>query len=205
MSFLLSEGMNYHIDNDIPIRESVYRPGSKSFFAFILEAKKAYRAGLIEADEYDHDLLTSDIGEYGEFNGGFVPLDYPIPVELDESVDNVDNIEEKRKRKRKRKKKKSGTLYKGRKVKLNKPQRNSGSSGGKYVVYVRNPKTKKVKKLTFGSREMSVKLKDPKRRKSFVARHKCKETKDKMSKRYWACRIGRYPHLFGGKQKYTWW
>ena len=32
-----------------------------------------------------------------------------------------------------------------------------------------------------------------------------KETKDKMSKRYWACRIGRYPHLFGGKTRYTWW
>ena len=191
MSFLLSEGMNYHIDNDIPIRESVYRPGSKSFFAFILEAKKAYHSGLIEADEYDHDLLTSDIGEYGEYNGGFVPLDYPIPADLDDLNENVDNLDE--------------AEYQGRKVKLNKPKRNSGSSGGKYVVYVRNPKTKKVKKITFGSREMSVKLKDPKRRKSFVARHKCKETKDKMSKRYWACRIGRYPHLFGGKQKYTWW
>ena len=191
MSFLLSEGMNYHIDNDIPIRESVYRPGSKSFFTFILEAKKAYRTGLIEADEYDHDLLTSDIGEYGEYNGGFVPLDYPIPADLDDLNENVDNLDE--------------AEYQGRKVKLNKPKRNSGSSGGKYVVYVRNPKTKKVKKITFGSREMSVKLNDPKRRKSFVARHKCKETKDKMSKRYWACRIGRYPHLFGGKQKYTWW
>ena len=191
MSFLLSEGMNYHIDNDIPIRESVYRPGSKSFFAFILEAKRAYRSGLIEADEYDHYLFTSDIGEYGEYNGGFVPLDYPIPADLDDLNENVDNLDE--------------AEYQGRKVKLNKPKRNSGSSGGKYVVYVRNPKTKKVKKITFGSREMSVKLKDPKRRKSFVARHKCKETKDKMSKRYWACRIGRYPHLFGGKQKYTWW
>ena len=100
---LLSEGLNYHIKNDMPIRESVYRPGSESFFSFIIEAKRAYMQGLFEVDDYDHDLLTSDIGEYGEFNGGFVPLDYPIPVELDESVDNVDNIDEKRKRKRKKK------------------------------------------------------------------------------------------------------
>ena len=81
MSFLLSEGMNYHIDNDLPIRESVYRPGSQSFFSFILEAKKAYVKGLINVDDWDHDLLTSDIGEYGEYDGGFVPLDYPIPAE----------------------------------------------------------------------------------------------------------------------------
>jgi hypothetical protein len=204
MSFLLSEGMHYHIDNDVPIRESVYRPGSKSFFAFILEAKKAYRKGLIEADEYDHDLLSSDIGEYGEYNGGFVPLDYPIPAELDESVDNMDSIDEKRKRKRKKKKSKSksGSFYQGKKVQLNKPKR-GGSK--KFYVYVKNPKTGKVKKISFGAKGMSVGLKDAARRKSFVARHKCKEKKDKTKAGYWACRIGRYPHLFGGKQKYTWW
>ena len=188
MSFLLSEGMNYHIDNDIPIRESVYRPGSKSFFAFILEAKRAYRIGLIEADEHDHDLLTSDIGEYGEFNGGYVPLDYPIPAELDESAVNLDPLDE--------------AEYQGKKVQLNKPKR-----GGKkkFYVYVKNPKTGKVKKVSFGAKGMSVGLKDPARRKSFAARHKCKEKKDKTKPGYWACRIGRYPHLFGGKQKYTWW
>ena len=95
--------------------------------------------------------------------------------------------------------------YQGRKVKLNKPKRHGGKKGGKYVVYVKDPKTKKVKKLTFGARGMSVGLKSLKRRKSFVARFKCKETKDKMTKRYWACRIGRFPELFGGKESYTWW
>ena len=197
---LISEGLLYHLDNDIPIRESVYRPGSTSFFSFILEAKKVYQLGLVEADEYDHDLLTSDIGEYGEFNGGYVPLDYPIPAELDESMDNVNNIDEKRKRKKK--KSKSGSYYKGKKVKLNKPKR-GGSK--KFYVYVKNPKTGKVKKISFGAKGMSVGLKDPKRRKSFAARHQCEKKKDKTRAGYWACRIGRYPHLFGGKSKYTWW
>ena len=197
---LLSEGMKYHIKNKLPIRESVYRPGSLQFFNLIIEAKNAYKQNLFEADEDDHDLLTSDICEYGSYAHNVVPLDYPIPEELDMFSD----LDEKRKRKSKAKKKQSGSYYKGRKVKLNKPARNSGN-GGKFVVYVRDPKTKNIKRLTFGARGMSVGLKSAKRRKSFVARHRCKETKDKMSKRYWACRIGRYPHLFGGKQSYTWW
>ena len=199
MTKLLSEGLLYHIKNDLPIRESVYRPGSLMFFNMIMEAKQAYRQNLFEADEDDHDLLTSDIGEYGNYAQQTVPLDYPIPEELD----MFEDLDEKRKRK-KSKKKKSGSYYKGKKVKLNKPKRNSGS-GGKFVVYVRNPDTGNIKRITFGARGMSVGLKNPKRRKSFAARHRCKEKKDKTKPGYWACRIGRYPHLFGGSTSYTWW
>lgn len=198
MSNLLSEGMIYHIENNIPIRESVYRPGSLKFFSLILEAKKVYKLNLFEADEADHELLTSDIGEYGSYAQHQVPLDYPIPEELDMFSD----LDEKRKRKKS--KKKSGSYYKGKKVQLNKPKRNSGS-GGKFVVYVRNPDTGNIKRITFGARGMSVGLKNPKRRKSFAARHRCTEKKDKTKPGYWACRIGRYPKLFGGSQSYTWW
>lgn len=179
---LLSEGLTYHVENNVPLNESIYRPGSKSFFSMINEARAAYERGDISLNEDDYDLIKTDIGQLAEYNGMVVALDFPIL-----EMYTLDEAE-----------------YQGRKVKLNKPKRNSGS-GGKYVVYVRNPKTKKVKKLTFGARGMSVGLKNPKRRKSFVARHKCKKTKDKMTKRYWACRIGRYPHLFGGKTRYTWW
>lgn len=198
MKQLLSEGLIYHIKKELPIRESVYRPGSKKFFDLIVEAKEAYSQNIFEADEYDHELLTSDIGEYGDYAQQVVPLDYPIPLELD-MFEGV--LEEKKK---KSKKKKSGSYYKNRKVKLNQPKRNSGS-GGKFIVYVKNPATGNVKRITFGARGMSVGLKNPKRRKSFAARHRCTEKKDKTKPGYWACRIGRYPHLFGGKSKYTWW
>ena len=180
---LLSEGLKYHVENNVPLNESIYRPGSKSFFSMINEARNAYERGDISLNEDDFDLIKTDIGQLAEYNGMVVALDFPIL-----EMYTLDEAE-----------------YQGRKVKLNKPKRNSGGKGGKYVVYVKNPKTKKVKKLTFGARGMSVGLKSLKRRKSFVARHKCKETKDKMSKRYWSCRIGRYPHLFGGKTRYTWW
>ena len=112
----------------------------------------------------------------------------------------------KRKRRKKRKKtkaKKSGSHYKGRKVKLNKPQRNSGS-GGKFVVYVRNKKTGNVKRITFGARGMTTGLRNPARRKSFAARHRCAQKKDKLAPGYWACRIGRYPAVSGAPYT-TWW
>ena len=82
---------------------------------------------------------------------------------------------------------------------------NSGKKGGQFKVFVRNKKTGKVIKVTFGSREMRSRLGDPAARKSFVARHKCKQTKDRTSARYWSCRLGRYPHLTGAKKRYTWW
>lgn len=199
MSFLLSEGINYHITNKIPIRESVYRPGSIMFFEFIIEAKKAFKQGLIHVDKDDQDLLSTDIGEYGIYNERYVPLDYPILAELDD----IGELEEKRKRKKKKsQKKKSGSYYKGKKVKLNKPQRGGTK---KFRVYVRNPKTGNIKKIDFGAPGMSVGANDPARRKSFAARHRCEEKNDKTKAGYWACRILRYPKLFGKTTGHKWW
>ena len=117
------------------------------------------------------------------------------------------NERKKRKRRKKRKKKskskKSGSYYRGRKVKLNKPARNSGS-GGKFVVYVRNQKTGNIKRITFGARGMTTGLRNPARRKSFAARHRCAQKKDKLAPGYWACRIGRHPAVSGAPYT-TWW
>ena len=124
-----------------------------------------------------------------------------------QNLDQLDERKKRRKRRKKRKKKskakKSGSYYKGRKVKLNKPQRNSGS-GGKFVVYVRNQKTGNIKRITFGARGMTTGLRNPARRKSFAARHRCARKKDKLASGYWACRIGRYPAVSGAPYT-TWW
>ena len=108
----------------------------------------------------------------------------------------------KRKRKSKPSKKKSGSLYQGKKVKLNQPKR-GGSK--KFYVFVKNPKTGNVKKISFGARGMTTGLRDKKRRNSFKNRHRCETHKsDKMKAGYWACRIGRYPAVTGAP--YTkWW
>ena len=89
--------------------------------------------------------------------------------------------------------------YNGKKVQLNKPKR-GGSK--KYYVYVKNPKTGRVKKISFGDvTGLKTKTGNKKRAKSFAARHNCEKKNDKMKAGYWACRLPRYGLVKGGQ----WW
>lgn len=72
--------------------------------------------------------------------------------------------------------------------KLNKPFR-TPKGPKKYAVYVRDPKTKNIKLVRFGDPDMEIKRDDPERRKSFRARHKCSEKKDKTTPGYWSCKL----------------
>ena len=199
---ILSEGLQFHLIENIGIDNNIYRPGSSKYFSLFREVRDLSEMGLYKLSSAEKYFINeTDIGEWDFYNGDIVPLDYPI-LEGDESLKPsipLELLEEKRKRKSTTK---SGNLYKGRKVKLNKPKR-GGSK--KFYVYVKNPKTGKIKKVEWGAKGMSVGISDPKRRKSFAARHRCHLTKDKTTPRYWACRTGRYPHLTGSKKKYTWW
>lgn len=93
--------------------------------------------------------------------------------------------------------------YQGKDVDLNKPKR-GGSK--KFYVYVKNPKTGKVKKVSFGAKDgggnLAVKLDDPKRRKAFADRHNCDQKKDKTKPGYWSCRLTRYAKQLGMKKNY---
>ena len=85
--------------------------------------------------------------------------------------------------------------YRGRKVKLNKPMRGDVK---KFKVYVKDPKTGNVKKVNFGhggtsakkagQKTMRIRKNNPKARKSFRARHNCKNPGPKTKARYWSCR-----------------
>ena len=75
--------------------------------------------------------------------------------------------------------------YQGRKVKLGKPMQGDVK---KFKVYVRDPKTKNVKKVNFGDPNMRIKKSNPKRRKSFRARHNCSNPGPRTKARYWSCR-----------------
>jgi hypothetical protein len=88
--------------------------------------------------------------------------------------------------------------YQGKDVELNKPKR-GGSK--KYYVYVKNPKTGKVKKISFGDPGLKTKSGNKGRAKSFAARHNCEKKNDKTKAGYWACRLPRYGLVKGGK----WW
>lgn len=75
--------------------------------------------------------------------------------------------------------------YQGRTVTLNKPMKGDVK---KSKVYVKDPSTGNVKKVNFGDKNMKIKKNIPARRKSFRARHKCGQKKDKTSAGYWSCK-----------------
>jgi len=90
--------------------------------------------------------------------------------------------------------------YRGKEVELNKPKRGGDK---KFYVYVKNPKTGNIKKVSFGAKGMSVKTDDPARVRNFVARHNCKSRNDKTTASYWSCRLPRYKSL--GIKGGQWW
>ena len=177
---ILSEGLKYHMDNARPLTEHVYRAGSENYFNLWAEARALYARDIIEVQGDDLEVLTeTDLGHFGIVDGKKVPLDFPIELTIDEA----------------KKKAKKNTK------KLNKPMRDS--SGGKaYKVYVKDPKTKKVKTVRFGSGGLRAKINDKKARNAFAARHKCSQKKDKTKAGYWSCRLPRYAKLLGLKSNF---
>lgn len=77
--------------------------------------------------------------------------------------------------------------YKGRKVKLGKPFLTPGGPK-KRSVYVKNKKGNVIK-VNFGDPNMRIKKNIPARRKSFRARHKCDQKKDRTTAGYWSCKF----------------
>jgi hypothetical protein len=180
----ISEDLKYHIDNNIPVSETVFRFGSKKFFDVINEARELYTQGFY-FNAQDQFILETDLGQFAEYEGVYVPLDLVM-----EELDEIHESE-----------------YKGKDVELGKPKR-GGSK--KFYVYVRDPKTKNVKKVAFGAKDgggsLAVKFKNPKRRKAFADRHNCKDKKDKTSPGYWSCRLPRYAKTLGlGNNMNTYW
>ena len=176
----ISENLLYHIKNGKPITENTFRYGSDAFLNLWKEARTLYSRNILDVGEDDeHILLETHLGEYGMFEGDRVPLDLPM-------VDEELLLEAK---------------YQGKEVALGKPKR-GGSK--KFYVYVMNPKTKKVKKVSFGGTTgLTAKINDSEARTNFAKRHNCAEKKDKTKPGYWACRLPRYASLLGLKGSYS--
>jgi DNA gyrase/topoisomerase IV subunit B len=86
---------------------------------------------------------------------------------------------------------------------LNKPKRGGSKA---YYVYVRDPKTKKIKKVSFGSGGLRAKIKNKQARNAFAARHNCKNKKDRTKAGYWSCNLPRYVEQLGlGSKMNTFW
>jgi len=233
---LLSEGLQYHIDKQIPLFETVYRIGSDKHLSLIKEARKMYSRNIIDLCEDDEALIKTHLGEFALYEGESVPLDLPMlnekvkvgdiltkngkkgkVVKVMDDMANVDfgngnvygitfgrikgkeivneneQLDEKKKAKKKEKKDPP----------LNKPKRGGSKA---YYVYVRDPKTKKIKKVSFGSGGLRAKIRNPKARKAFAARHNCKNKKDRTKAGYWSCNLPRYAPALGlGAKMNTFW
>jgi hypothetical protein len=311
---ILSEGLKYHMDNDMPLTEHVYRAGSQKYFELWAEARALYTRGILEVTDNDLEVLTeTDLGHFGMFEGKKVPLDFPIEL-TETELNEMDNMsmnevtrysgfnrnpedpdsepfqptgsvakfredlralfgkfkddlknpefikgvaeimvnwkalvrsqldenkkltyndfvqmvrddmmagaspDEKPSEEQVKKKAKAyyndylqgasvDSLFEAKKKakknnkKLNKPMRDS--SGGKaYKVYVKDPKTKKIKTVRFGSGGLRAKINDKKARNAFAKRHKCAQKKDKTKAGYWSCRLPRYAKLLGLKSNF---
>ena len=267
-SIILTENLQYHVQNQLPLTENTFRYGSQSFLDLWSEARYLYVREIIHVNEDDKSILEeTSLGEYGIFetvnfegeeydivrrgNDGWiylrsihdtmvgkkeikvkekditvneikVPLDLPMLNEGQDAVcatcgehgydddldrpctncgddnwstdyeglgDEFGEIYEASKKKKKKN------------PPLGKPKR-GGSK--KFYVYVKNPKTKKIKKVSFGDTSgLSAKINNPEARRAFAARHDCKNKTDKTKASYWSCRLPRYAKLLGLKSSFS--
>ena len=234
---IMTENMQYHIDNKKSLTENTFRYGSKAFLDLWAEARYLYSRDAINLSGEDKIIVeTTHLGEYGLFEGEMVPLDLVIMEEekVEENIIDVDDKDEifalisKVKQQGllsddaqrmlmqwmshpdaskeaivKVLKQLTGTLDEAKEGKhvLNKPRR-GGSK--KFYVYVRNPKTKKIKKVSFGDTSgLSAKINNPEARRAFSKRHDCPNKTDKTKASYWSCRLPRYAKALGLKSNFT--
>jgi hypothetical protein len=175
----ISEGLEFHIKENIPISTNIYRRGSINYFELLNETRDLYKKGLIDLNhDIDKMYITElDVGEWDYYKKELVPLDYPMMIEEENLVE---------------------AKYRGKKVRLGKKgARRVKGKKGRAEVFVRDPKTGKIKRVEFGS-SMSMAMgssdEHKKRRKSFGDRHQCSKKKDKTKAGYWSCRATK---LFG--------
>ena len=286
----VSPGLEFHHKNKLNLLECVYRIGSEAYINFYAESKKLLKEGKIEVNTLDKEVLKTDIGEYGIFEGQKVALDLPM---LNEVVVDYDFSKRELIRVLKQLKRGASTeidmikaftkalgrdltkdelfeaysgfirnpedpdsepfeptgtvaqfreelrvlfgkfkgdlknpefikgvaqimvnwksllrsqLSEAEKKKdppLGKPKRGGSKA---YYVYVRDPKTKRIKKVSFGSGGLRAKINNPKARQAFAARHRCSEKNDRTKPSYWSCRLPRYAKALGlGANKNTFW
>ena len=164
----ISKAVHYHVENKIPFAENIYRVHSEEFYRLFREARELYKEGILEVTS-DWDIELLKT-DIGEFA---YCEEEKKKVPLDVPISQVEEKD----------------------VELNKPKKGGPK---KFYVFVKDPKTGNVKKVTWGDTTgLKVKLNDPEARKSFAARHQCSTQKDRTSAAYWACNLPRYAKSLG--------
>ena len=180
----VSKDLQFHLDEGMSLNDTIFRIYSKKYFDLINEVRELYNKNLIMLNDDDAWLVESDLGKKVLLeNGDEVWLDAPI------YEDDMEDILMEAK-------------HRGKNVKLNSPFRTPGGPK-KFAVYVKTPKGT-IKKVTFGDPNLRVRNRNPKAAKSFRARHKCDQKKDRTTAGYWSCQVGRYAKKLGLKSSSSW-
>jgi hypothetical protein len=178
----ISDQLKYHLGRNLTLEENIFRIYSEGYFKLVNEVRELYNQDLIELNDNDVDIIESDLGTKAIYEGIEGYLDAPIEIEDDEYINEV--------------------KHRGRTVNLNRPFRTPGGPK-KFAVYVKS-KAGKIKKVTFGDPNMRIRAGSAARRKSFRARHRCSQKKDRTTAGYWSCRSHRIKSL-GTKSKGKYW
>lgn len=182
---IVSEGLRYHIDNNLSLTNNIFRTYSPAYFDLVNEVRDLYEQGLVQLNEEDTLMVESDLGKVVIIDNQEIYLDAPYIVE---DEDDEDVLEE--------------AKHRGKNVKLNKPFRTSGGPK-KFAVYVKS-KSGGIKKVSFGDPNLRVRNRNKGAAKSFRARHKCDQKKDRTTAGYWSCNVGRYAKQLGLSSSNSW-
>lgn len=177
----VSSELKFHLEKGLSLAENVFRTYSEKYFELINEVRDLYEKDLIELNDDDFEMTESDLGRMGVYEGREVYLDAPIEEDEDQLLE---------------------VKHRGRTVRLNRPFRTPGGPK-KFAVYVKS-KSGNIKKVSFGDPKMRIRASSKARRKSFRARHKCSQKKDRTTAGYWSCRSHRIKSL-GTKSKGKYW
>jgi hypothetical protein len=180
----ISDSLKYHVENELTLTNNIYRVYSEAYFNLVNEVRELWENDKIKLNEEDTLMVESDLGKKVKVDGEVIYLDAPFLVE-EEEEEIIDEAK-----------------HRGKNVKLNKPFRTPGGPK-KFAVYVKTPGGG-VKKVTFGDPNLRVRNKNKGAAKSFRARHKCDQKKDRTTAGYWSCSVGRYAKQLGLSSSNSW-
>lgn len=181
----LSDALKYHIDNGLTLTNNVFRVYSEGYFDLVNEVRELWKEGKIGLNEEDILMVESDLGIKVKIGKEYVYLDAPYISETETEEDIL-----------------AEAKHHGKNVNLGKPFRTPGGPK-KFAVYVRKPGGG-IKKVTFGDPKLRVKNANKGAAKSFRARHKCSQKKDRTTAGYWSCNVGRYAKQLGLSSSNSW-
>ena len=181
----ISEALQYHIDNGLTLTDNVFRVYSEGYFDLVNEVRELWEEGKIDLNEEDILMVESDLGIKVKIGKEYVYLDAPYISETETEEDIL-----------------AEAKHHGKNVNLGKPFRTPGGPK-KFAVYVRKPGGG-IKKVTFGDPKLRVKNANKGAAKSFRARHKCSQKKDRTTAGYWSCNVGRYAKQLGLSSSNSW-